>query len=227
MLHLSLVLPVQNQEEIIEGVFKKILKALNRLNISYECILVENGSKDQTLIKIRKLEKKTKNVKVVISPKGYGSAVLGGLSKAKGKFVCFMPSDGQVDLALLPKLWALSKSGDFKVVKIKRVTRESLSRLLQSRLFSFLMNLVHGVCLSDVNGSPKILLKKDLKLLKLKSLDTFIDAEIAIKAHKFGWKMKEVASTTLPRAGGKSTRSLATYFELIKGIIKYRFANQF
>ncbi len=220
MFKLSLILPVHNEEAIIEPVFIGIKKALDRLAIRYECLLVENGSTDDSLTVIKKLAQKYKNAQAIVAPQGYGSAVLAGLKIAKGKYVAYMPSDGQVDLKVFPKLWAMAQSDQWDLIKVKRVSRESLARLLVSRVFSLLVKLFFGVPWLDVNASPRIFLRKHLNLLNLQSQDSFIDTEFAIKACRLGWRIKEMPMKTLPRLGGQSTRSWRTFLEFFWNLWK-------
>lgn len=242
MIDLSLILPVHNEETIIKPVFSEIIKILDSLGICYECLLVENGSSDKTLDTIRKLKKKYKNTKILIARKGYGSAVLAGLNKAKGKYVSYMPSDGQIDLSVFPKLWKLVKKEKWEMVKIKRSTRESLDRTIISITFSFIVKLLFNTPFLDINGSPRILLRKNIgvfdgkqclkhtfapqkkKGLKifLKSKDSFIDAEFAVKASLASWRIKEVPMKTLPRRGGQSTRSWKTFAEFFNNLTRFK-----
>src|SRR5690348_12552669 len=97
MLDFSLALPVYNQADIIVPVVKDIEEQLKPLKISYELIVVENESPDNTLEVLRDLAKKDAHVRVVTTKKGYGSAVIAGINAAKGKYVGYMPSDGQID----------------------------------------------------------------------------------------------------------------------------------
>lgn len=222
MLELSLILPIHNEEEIIEPVFIKTKKALDKLEIEYECILIENGSSDHSLTVIKKLAQKYQKTKVVVAPKGYGSAVLAGLKVAQGKYVGYMPSDGQVDLKVFPKLWQLARRGRWKLVKIRRVTRENLIRLLISYTYSLIVKLLFGISFLDINGSPRIFLKKHLQGLNLQSLDSFIDTEFAVKAHHLGWQIKEIPMKSLPRLGGKSTRSWRTFLEFFYNLWQFK-----
>lgn len=223
MISLSLILPVHNEGNIIESVFKEIKKTLDALKITYECILIENGSRDNSLAVTKNIAKKyPTKVKIYIAPKGYGSAVLKGLENSKGEYVCYMPSDGQIDLTVFSKLWQLAKTNTWDLVKIKRITRESVARSVTSRIFSMILTVMFGISTTDINGSPRIFLKKHLKILHLQYKDSFIDAEFAIKAHYLGWKIKEIPMQTLPRTGGKSTRSWKTFLEFFKNIWEFK-----
>lgn len=221
-MQLSLILPVHNQGKIIKPVYKKIKRELDNLEIKYECILVENGSEDNTWREVKKIAQDFSNTKILQAPKGYGSAVLAGSTKAQGKYVCYMPSDGQVDMKIFQSVWQIAQSGRWDIVKVKRVTREGLTRKLISLIFSTTIRILFDVDIIDINGSPRILLREKLRQLNLKSKDSFIDVEFAVKARNLGWRIKEIPMQTLPRTGGKSTRSWRTYVEFFKNIVYYR-----
>ncbi|OGD86828.1 hypothetical protein A2Z23_03285 [Candidatus Curtissbacteria bacterium RBG_16_39_7] len=223
MIELSVILPVHNEENIIEVSFKEIYKAVKNTVKSSEFILVENGSQDKTLEIVKKICQKYDGTRFAVAPKGYGSAVLKGLELAGGKYVCYMPSDGQIDLEVFPKLWKEAKTGRYQLVKVKRITRESLWRTIVSISFSLIIPLLFRTPRIDINGSPRIFEKKYLSILDLKSKDSFIDAEFLIKITKLDWSIKEVPMKNLPRLGGKSTRSLSTFLEFFSNIYKFKF----
>ncbi len=222
----SLVLPVHNQETIIRRAVLDILKVLNSLNISYEVILVENGSQDGTLKAVRILAKEHTGVRVITSKKGYGSAVIAGLNSARGVWVSYMPSDGQLNPRVLDKLYTLASTSMYTMVKIRRVTRESFLRKFQSFIFNLLTRQLYPISLTDVNGSPRIFKRNHLSKLDLHYKDSFIDCEMAIKAYYLGWQILEIPAKTLPRLGGKSTVSYKTVFEFIRNLFTYRFSKR-
>lgn len=222
MINLSLILPVHNQEGIIEPVFKKILSVLDTLHIQYECILVENGSTDRTKNAVVRLAKKYPHSKALTAPIGYGSAVITGLRKAKGMYVCYMPSDGQIDLSVLPPLWRTITSGAWDMVKVRRITRETVGRYVFSWCLSHLVATLFSIPAWDLNGSPRIFSRTKLPRLALSHKDSFIDIEFAVKAYRLNWKIKEFPMHTLPRYGGTSTRSWRTFVEFLKNIWLYR-----
>src|SRR4030042_3394188 len=106
MIELSLILPVYNQADIIKPVFGDIYRTFTSLGCSCEFILVENGSTDDTKSVTRELAGIFPHTLTVSTKKGYGSAVLAGLLKARGEDVCYLPSDGQVDLTVIGGLWS-------------------------------------------------------------------------------------------------------------------------
>lgn len=220
---LSLVLPIHNQAAIITPVVKEICNVLKKEKINSEIILVENGSKDNTLQILKKLSKKYTNATTIVAKKGYGSAVLEGLKVAKGKYVSYMPSDGQLDPNLVPLLYKIIIKENYDLVKIKRVTRESTIRYLRSKVFNLLTRLLFKITAEDINGSPRIFERKWLSVLDLQFKDSFIDAEMAVKAYCLKWKIKEISAKTLPRLGGKSTVNFKTVLEFLSNLFHYKF----
>lgn len=223
MIGLSLILPVHNEESIIESVFKRIYNHLKKNKISFEIILVENGSKDKSLEVIHKLSQQYPNTKVVVAEQGYGNAVIEGYRNSTGKYLCHMPSDGQVDVSCIPKLLQLIKSGNYDLVKVKRISRENVSRYIVSKALDFLITLVFQIKFFDVNGDPKMFERRHLKKMKLQFKDSFIDSEVMIKASHLSWRIKEIPMKHINRYGGKSTRSIHTFVEFFKNILLYRF----
>lgn len=221
---LSIVLPIHNQEIIITPVVASIAKVLKPLPITYELVLVENGSIDHTLTTLQQLEKKYPQVKTIIAPKGYGSAVIAGLKQTKGTYVSYMPSDGQLSTGLLLQLFKIITRNDFDLVKIRRVTRESWIRTIRSKIFNILTRCLHPIpdTIQDINGSPRIFKRVWLKKLNLRYTDSFIDTEMAVKAHLLKWNIKEIPAPTLPRLGGKSTVNYKTIIEFLQNLATFR-----
>ncbi|RJR30269.1 glycosyltransferase family 2 protein [Candidatus Microgenomates bacterium] len=218
---LSLVLPIHNQGSFIAGVLDDFRGIFAKEKFSYEIICVENGSKDDTLAVLREYAQKHKRIVVTVSKQGYGAAVIHGLAKAKGTYVCYMPSDGQLEAHLVPQEFKLITQKHYDLVKIKRVTRENWQRFVQSKVFNLLGRIVTQTKIKDINGSPRIFLRTWLPILRLESPDSFIDTEMALKTRILNWKIVEIPAPTLPRVAGESTVSYKTVFEFIKNLINF------
>lgn len=225
MILLSLILPVHNEEGVIESVFEKTYKNLKKSKITFEIILVENGSRDNSLKIIKDISYKYLNTKALSTKQGYTRAIKAGAKISKGKYICYMPSDGQSDEKKIPQLIKLINNNQCNIAKVKRASRENLVRYLISKIFSITMSLVFSTKLIDVNGSPRVLLKKDFDLLDIQSNDSFGDAEMLIKSAHLNWKINEIPMKNIDRLGGKSTRSVNTFLEFFKNIYTYKTSN--
>lgn len=219
---LSLILPVLNEENIITPVVEDIIKVLESMNNSFEIILVENESTDRTWQVINLLAEKDHRIKAIRTKQGYGSAIIAGIKTARGEFISYMPSDGQIDSKILILLWQEAKSGKADVVKIRRINRESTVRFIRSKVFNLLARILYPIDISDINGSPRIIKTDKLKQLELTFTDSFIDTEFTVKAHLLGWKFKEIAMTNFSRVGGKSTVGIHTVMEFLRNLRNLR-----
>jgi glycosyltransferase involved in cell wall biosynthesis len=228
MLDFSLILPILNEEDIIERVVTTLISQLKKSKIQFEIILVENGSTDNTLKVARAMAKKDKRIRVLETKRGYGRACITGIRLAKGEYIAYMPSDGQIDASIFPDLWKEVQSGAFDVVKVYRKNRESRARWFRSKGFNILTRILYfPIPFIDINGSPKIVRADKLRKLDLKYTDSFIDTEFAVKARILKWKVKELPMKNLLRLGGKSTVRFSTVIEFFRNLYNFRMDPQF
>ena len=226
MKSLSLVLPVWNEEGFIAEVVHDLEKVLEKHRVDYELLLVENGSIDRSLEVIQELSRKNSRCRVVVRPKGYGSAVIGGLAKASKELVAYMPSDGQIKPEILIELVKRWDPARYEMVKINRVERESFTRKFISLGFNLITRLLFGLSAKDINGSPKLFPARYASQLSLKSMGNLIDTELMAKAKRLKWRILEIPTESRERAGGKSHVNLATIFEFMSELIQLRFSRE-
>jgi len=222
----SLVLPMQNQAEIAESVTTKIIKVLNQNKINYELIMVENGSTDATLVVLKKMARKDQRIHVAVSKPGYGRAVIHGLKLARGKYLSYMPSDGQCDAGVLSQVIKSITQPGVDLVKVYRTSRESALRKFVSGGFNLLANQIFNLNTIDINASPTAFPAKNLKRLKLESPDSFLDTELLIKAKKLNWRIVRLPMKNFNRIGGRSTVKPTIVFEFLKNMIHWRFCGK-
>ena len=105
---LSIVVPCFNEEETVDIYYEAVTKVLNTMDLEYEIIFVNDGSRDRTLEKTLALhDKYPKNVKVVDFSRNFGKegALLAGLRHTKGDYVTVMDADLQDPPEYLPKMF--------------------------------------------------------------------------------------------------------------------------
>lgn len=96
---LSLVVPCYNEEENVNVFYDNIKKNYNK-DLDYELIFIDDGSKDETLEKLKELAKlDKKHVKTISFSRNFGkeAAILAGLKEAKGDYVGIIDADMQQD----------------------------------------------------------------------------------------------------------------------------------
>jgi len=94
---LSILMPCLNEAETLEICIKKAQKALEDLNVSGEVIIADNGSTDGSPEIAASLGARV----VHVAEKGYGSALLGGIKAARGKYIIMGDADDSYDFTNL------------------------------------------------------------------------------------------------------------------------------
>ena len=181
---------------------------LRQSKVPYQIILVDNGSSDSTGGIIDRLAASDSNVCKVHVPinRGYGLGIRTGLKQARGEFVAYMPGDGQTQPEDLVATYnAMLQCPARSVVKGVRVVRdEGAIRALMSLVYRTVFKLLFGFTDPDVNGVPKMIRRLDLEQLNLNNDQSFICAELLVKAHKFGFQIIQVPVQSIRRVSGKS-----------------------
>lgn len=98
IMKLSLVVPCYNEEGNVESFSKEVEKTFKKQKIDYEIIFVNDGSKDNTMSKLREIVKTSKqNIKVICFSRNFGkeSGIYAGLKASKGDYVCVIDADLQ------------------------------------------------------------------------------------------------------------------------------------
>ena len=121
---LSLVVPVLNEEEIIEQTTTEMLDEFSKKKIPHEVIIVNNGSTDRTQEILEKIAKKRKTLRVLnLKERGFGLALIEGFKVAKGDYIGFNTSDGQVPVEEISRLYEFALKYDYDIVKADRLTK--------------------------------------------------------------------------------------------------------
>lgn len=142
---LSVIIPIYNEEMNLVPMNNRIIAALLPLQLHYEIVYVNDGSKDNSLPIIMGLSEENASVKYIDFSRNFGHqiAISAGLEHAVGERIVIMDGDGQDPPELIPALLTKSKEG-FEVVYAKRKKRkgESFIKKLTAKLFyRFLANI--------------------------------------------------------------------------------------
>ena len=204
---LSVFFPFWNEENNVKSVVEKAIKVLGRIAETWEILIIDDGSTDNTRIIGLELQKKYQNVKVVTHTpnRGYGSALQEGLNKAKYDLVVFTDGDGQFDFEEVIKL--LGKIGNHDmVIGFREKRRDSFVRHLLMLYLKIHDFILFGFHFKDIDCGFKLFTRKALKaILPLKSEGAMITTEILAKAKKSKLKIAEVGVHHYPRHFGKQS----------------------
>lgn len=149
-MEISVVVPCYNEAPTILEFHKLLTESLKKENLTYELIMVDDGSEDDTMEKLRSITKKDKSVKVISFSRNFGkeAAMLAGLKHCNGKYVAIMDADLQHTPEVLLKMYdKLIKNPEYDVVasyKESRYDEKTIKRTLIS-LFYRINNFVSDV----------------------------------------------------------------------------------
>ncbi len=125
---LSAVVPCFNEEENIKDFYDEFIKAVTVLKekeIDYELLFVDDGSTDDTVLKVKELKESDSKVHLVSFSRNFGkeAAIYAGLEKTNGDYVVFLDADLQDPPSLLPEMFSYIEEG-YDCVATRRVSRK-------------------------------------------------------------------------------------------------------
>ncbi len=223
---ISVVIPAYNEEENLERTLTVISKELSGRGVEHELVVVDDASTDRTPEILQNLSSKLplrffrneRNMKL-------GYTLRRGLEHASGDVVFYT----DCDLPCLPSaiVYALKimQTYDCDLVIAYRLDRtaEGFLRRIYSSLYNFLIRVLFGLRVKDVNFACKLIKREVLESIRLESDGSFIDAELLIKASRKGFSMLQFAADYFPRLRGKSTLAgLGIIIKLLKEMFSFR-----
>lgn len=165
MKKISLVVPMYNEEEMIPLFFEKMNEVLITLkDYKFEYVLVNDGSKDNTLYLLKEQKKVQNNIKIVSFSRNFGheAAVCAGFKNADGDAVIVMDADLQDPPEVIEKLLSKYEEG-YKVVNAKRVDRKKdsfLKRTTASMFYKLIRKLSGKIKVPENVGNYRLLDKE-------------------------------------------------------------------
>ena len=205
---LSVVLPAFNEEANIEAVVRNCVAYLAQRIPDYELLVVNDGSRDRTGEILDRLVGEFPTLRPLHHPqnRGYGAALRTGFSAAAKRFVFYMDGDGQFDIRDLDNLLPLVTDDEHIVTGFRIERRDPFMRRLNAKLFgNFLVRVMLGVRVRDLNCAFKLIPKKVFDRITLESTGALINAELYGRAVRRGFRIKEVGVHHYPRTAGVQT----------------------
>lgn len=228
---LSVVLPAFNEEANIERVVRDCSAYLDGTGLDYELLVTNDGSKDRTGEILDRLAAELPRLRPLHHPqnRGYGAALRTGFDAARKRFVFYMDGDGQFDIRELSLILPLVQDDDHIVTGYRISRQDPFFRRMNAMLFGgFLVKIMLGVYVKDLNCAFKLIPKKVLDSIKLESTGALINAELYGRAIRCGFKIKEIGVHHYARTAGVQTgahlsvivRALSEMFRLRQRIIR-------
>ena len=222
----SVVIPVFNEEEIIEESINSILSICSRTNLDYEIIISENGSIDNTLSIAEKICNNYSEV-ILISSKtpNYGQALRDGFFKAHNPIIISFDIDYYSETFLKQ---ALTLEDNYVALTASKRMMQSndgrkFIRKIATNIFVSILKILFNTSLSDTHGMKA--LKKEVVnkyIYDVVSTQDIFDTELLLRIERGGFKIKEI-----PAIVNEIRPSVSVVYKriprTIKSLIKLRF----
>ncbi len=179
---LSIIVPVYNEENTIQGVIEKLLS----LNIEKEIIVVNDGSRDRTMMKIDEIRIKNPSIKCIdlFQNRGKGNAISEAIKIASGDIIAVQDADLEYNPKDIINLVNILKNGNAQVVYGIRFDSRSRSPIwhkLGNKFLSCFASLLYLRWIKDMETCYKVMYRKNWQSLSLKSRRFEVEAEITAK----------------------------------------------
>ena len=207
----SLVFPAWNEEDYVERAVARALSVLPRITDDYEIIVVDDCSTDRTWALLQGLARRYPQVRPLRhkTNQKLGGSLKTLFASASKDIVVYSDIDLPFDLGEVERAVRLMQYLEADVISGFRFDRtsEGLRRILYSFGYNWLIRVLFGVRVKDINFSFKVIRRRVLNAIELKSSGSLIDAELIVKASRRGYRVAQIGVDYFPRTRGVSTLS--------------------
>jgi len=224
--HLSVIIPVYNEEENAQPLYLELVKVLASLKKTYEVIFINDSSKDKTFEKLTEIAKKDRKIKVINFNRNYGqtAALSAGIDYSKGEIIIPMDGDLQNDPKDIPKLLRKIENGYTVVSGWRKNRKDAFIRVLPSKIANWIIKIATKVKIHD-NGCT-------LKAYRREIID---DVQLYGEMHRFisvyamwsGGKVAEVVVNHRSRKHGTSKYGFSRIFKVVLDLLVIRFLHSY
>jgi len=167
---ISVIIPIFNEEKSIPELHERLVKALSQITENYELIFVNDGSKDQSMVKLLELSKSDPHVFYINFSRNFGHqiAVTAGLDFSSGEAVVIIDADLQDPPELIPELYRKYQEG-YEVVYAKRLSRkgETFFKKTTAKLFYRVLASITSIQIPLDTGDFRLVDRKIVDYLKM------------------------------------------------------------
>lgn len=219
----SIVIPLHNEQDTLRELYRRTKTTMESVGKTWELILVNDGSSDDTPVILEELYREDPRVVVIHLRRNYGQtpALVAGFDHARGAFIVALDGDLQHDPEEIPRFLSKIEDG-YDLVSGWRTSRSDafLTRTLPSRIANWLMARISGVELHDFGTTFKAYRREILADLRLYGeLHRFVPALCAWS----GASIAEIPIKDLGRNQGKSHYGLSRTFRVMFDLLTVGF----
>ena len=225
----SVMVPVKDEEESLKELYEGITAALDGVGKSFEIIMIDDGSADESYAVIEEICEKDHRVRAVRFIKNFGksAALAAGFERAKGDIIITIDADLQDDPSEIPRFLEAIKNGAHLVTGWKKERQDPFEKRAASKIANIVTSYLTGIKVHDMNCGFKAYKKEVAGTLKLYGdLHRFIPAMAAAR----GFVVKEIPVQHHPRKYGKSKYGMERlsrgFFDLLTVLFLTQYAKR-
>ena len=190
---ISLMFPLYKDRNTVKLMIAKSLNVLKKLKIKYEIIIVDDGCPQNSGKLAKEIVKRFTNIKVFFHKRnlGYGAAIKTGLKKCKNDWIFFTDGDDENDVNNIFRLLKARKDCDL-VITYRYKKTYNIRRVAISWVWNKIVRLLFKIKFRDISNASRLVSRKLIQRIKLKSNSMFIGPELVLKAKLAGYKVGEI-----------------------------------
>lgn len=166
---LTVIIPIYNEEDNIQLLYDRLLSVMQSMQVTYEFIFINDGSRDRSIFLLKDLAKAHSEVKFINFSRNFGHqiAVTAGLDRAKGEAVVIIDADLQDPPELIAEMYAKMSEG-YEVVYARRRSRkgESAMKKWTAKTFYRILSSITSVDIPVDTGDFRIMHRRIVDELK-------------------------------------------------------------
>ena len=231
---ISIIIPAYNEGRTIEEVIVSLYRLLSGSEYSFQLIIVDDGSKDDTKViaqqALEHLEKGKCSFQLISKENGgKGSAIRAGIPYVEGDYVIIQDADLENDPQDILRMLQVIKSENLNVLYGSRFLKTENKSLYPAfywggRVVTMATNVLFGQRLTDEPTCYKMFSSDLLKSIDLKCKGFEFCPEVTAKVSKKGYKIKEIPISYFPRTKEEGKKlSWKDGVEALWTLLKYRF----
>lgn len=219
----SVVVPLYNESSVVKELYERLTKVMKKTALKYELVFVDDGSKDDTMEKIKDLAEKDERVVAVELRRNFGQtpALAAGFDHSRGEIIISMDGDLQHCPEEIPDFLEKIDAG-YDVVSGWRKKRVDslLMRKIPSRIANIIASKISGVDIHDFGTTFRAYRREIIDELKLYGeMHRFIPALVS----QIGAKITEIPIENIVRPSGTSNYGISRTFRVMFDLITLRF----